>query len=81
MRPIDEERFFEAKSEAKSDGFRAAADTARGRLISRNGNRLPRFDAVLDLLPKGYVLDGELVVLDAAECLLLALSRHRRRSR
>jgi ATP-dependent DNA ligase len=26
--------------EAKFDGFRAAADTARGRLVSRNGNRI-----------------------------------------
>jgi ATP-dependent DNA ligase len=50
--------------EAKFDGFRAAADTVRGRLISRNGNCMPRFDDVLDLLPKGYVFDGELVVLD-----------------
>jgi ATP-dependent DNA ligase len=30
--------------EAKFDGFRAAADTVRGRLISRNGNCMPRFD-------------------------------------
>jgi ATP-dependent DNA ligase len=28
--------------EAKFDGFRAAADTVRGRLISRNGNRSAR---------------------------------------
>jgi ATP-dependent DNA ligase len=46
--------------EAKFDGFRAAADTVRGRLISRNGNRMQRFEGVLDLLPKGYVFDGEL---------------------
>ena len=52
--------------EAKFDGFRAAADTIRGRLISRNGNDMPRFDEVLDLLPKGHVFDGELVVLDDA---------------
>jgi ATP-dependent DNA ligase len=45
--------------EAKFDGFRAAADTVRGRLISRNGNRMKRFEAVLDLLPKGHVFDGE----------------------
>jgi bifunctional non-homologous end joining protein LigD len=50
--------------EPKFDGFRAAADTARGRLISRNGNRMQRFERVLDLLPKGHVFDGELVVLD-----------------
>jgi hypothetical protein len=29
--------------EAKFDGFRAAADTVRGRLISRNSNRMQRF--------------------------------------
>jgi ATP-dependent DNA ligase len=52
--------------EAKFDGFRAAADTVRGRLVSRNGNRMRRFERVLDLLPKGYVFDGELVVLDDA---------------
>jgi bifunctional non-homologous end joining protein LigD len=52
--------------EVKFDGFRAAADTARGRLISRDGNRMQRFEEVLDLLPKDHVFDGELVVLDAA---------------
>ena len=52
--------------EAKFDGFRAAADTVRGQLISRNGNRMKRFEPVLDLLPRGYVFDGELVVLDDA---------------
>jgi bifunctional non-homologous end joining protein LigD len=52
--------------EAKFDGFRAAADTVRGRLISRNGNRMKRFEGVLDLLPGGHVFDGELVVLDGA---------------
>jgi ATP-dependent DNA ligase len=51
--------------EAKFDGFRAAADTVRGRLIPRNGHRMQRFEAaVLDLLPKGHVFDGELVALD-----------------
>jgi ATP-dependent DNA ligase len=35
--------------EPKFDGFRAAADTVRGRLISRNGNRLWRFEQVLEL--------------------------------
>src|SRR5262249_15129399 len=37
-----------------------------GRLISRHGNRIKRFEEMLDLLPKGHVFDGELVVLDAA---------------
>jgi bifunctional non-homologous end joining protein LigD len=50
--------------EVKFDGFRAAADTVRGRLISRNGNWMQRFAGVLDRLPKGCVFDGELVVLD-----------------
>jgi ATP-dependent DNA ligase len=52
--------------EVKFDGFRAAADAVRGRLISRNGNRMRRFEEVLNLLPPGLVLDGELVVLDDA---------------
>jgi ATP-dependent DNA ligase len=52
--------------EAKFDGFRAAADTVRGRLISRNGNRMNLFEGVLDLLAKGHVFDRELVVLDDA---------------
>ena len=52
--------------ELKFDGFRAAADTVRGRLISRNGDRLRRYEGVLDLLPKGCVFDGEFVVLDDA---------------
>jgi hypothetical protein len=33
--------------EAKFDGFRAAADTVRDRLISRNGNRMQLFERVL----------------------------------
>jgi len=52
--------------EAKFDGFRAAAGTVRGQLISRNGNRMKRFENVLALLPQGYVFDGELVDLDDA---------------
>jgi hypothetical protein len=38
------------------DGFRAAADTVRGRLISRNGHWLQCFKAVLDRLPKAHFL-------------------------
>ncbi len=34
--------------EPKFNGLRAAADTVRAQLISRNGNRLLRFEAVLD---------------------------------
>jgi bifunctional non-homologous end joining protein LigD len=52
--------------EPKLDGFRAAADTGLGRLTSRNGNRMTRFEEVLDLLPVDCVFDGELVVLDDA---------------
>jgi hypothetical protein len=43
-----------------------AADTVRGRPISRNGNWMQRFEEVLDRLPGGHVFDGELVVLDDA---------------
>jgi ATP-dependent DNA ligase len=59
-------RPFDRVFEAKFDGFRAAADTVRGRLISRNGSRMRRFEEVLDHLPKRHVFDGELVVLDDA---------------
>jgi ATP-dependent DNA ligase len=52
--------------EAKFDGFRAAVDTAHGRLISHTGNRMKRFEEALDVLPKGHVFDGELGVLDDA---------------
>jgi ATP-dependent DNA ligase len=52
--------------EPKFDGFRAAADTVRGRQVSRNGNRMQQFEQVLDRLPKGHVFDGELVALDDA---------------
>jgi bifunctional non-homologous end joining protein LigD len=52
--------------ELKFDVFRAAADTVRGRLISRNGDRLRRFEGMPDLLPRGCVFDVELVVLDDA---------------
>jgi bifunctional non-homologous end joining protein LigD len=53
--------------EPKFDGFRASANTIRGRMISRNGSRMRRFEEVLALLPKDCVFDGELVVLDDAE--------------
>jgi ATP-dependent DNA ligase len=46
--------------ELKFDGFRAAADTIRGRLVSRNGTRMRRFERVLDLLPKGHCLQHEM---------------------
>jgi ATP-dependent DNA ligase len=51
-----------------------------GRLISHNSHRLQRFEEVLDLLPKGQVFDGELVVLDdAGRPLFVALMFGRRR--
>jgi bifunctional non-homologous end joining protein LigD len=50
----------------KLDGFRGLADTIRGRILSKNGNRLKRFEGLLDGLPDGYVFDGEIVALDAA---------------
>jgi ATP-dependent DNA ligase len=59
--------------EPKCDGFRAAADTVPGQLISRNGHRMRRFEAVLEALPRGHVFDGELVVLDDARRPLNAL--------
>ena|SRR2546428_3437539 len=49
--------------EIKLDGFRALADAVAGRFISKNGNRLRRFDPLLDALPPGYVFDGEIVAL------------------
>ena len=39
---------------------------AREWLRLRNGNRMPRFEGLLGLLPRGRVFDGELVVLDDA---------------
>jgi bifunctional non-homologous end joining protein LigD len=50
----------------KLDGFRGIADMIRCRMVSKNGNRLHRFESLLDGLPAGYVFDGEIVVLDAA---------------
>jgi bifunctional non-homologous end joining protein LigD len=50
--------------EPKLDGFRGIADTIHGRILSRNRNRFSRFDHLLDSLPDGVVLDGEIVVLD-----------------
>ncbi len=50
--------------ELKLDGFRGIANTVRGRMLSKNGNRLGRFERLLDALPPGYVFDGEIVALD-----------------
>src|SRR5205823_12647971 len=50
--------------ELKLDGFRGLADTVQGRMLSKNGNRMRRFETLLDALPPGYVFDGEIVALD-----------------
>jgi bifunctional non-homologous end joining protein LigD len=50
--------------ELKLDGFRGLADTMQGRMLSKNGNILKRFNSLLDALPRGYVFDGEIVALD-----------------
>src|SRR6266498_1991725 len=50
--------------ELKLDGFRGRADTINGRMLSKNGNRMRRFETLLDALPPGYVFDGEIVALD-----------------
>jgi len=50
----------------KLDGFRGVADTIAGRVLSKRGSRLKRFESLLDQLPEGYVFDGEIVVLDDA---------------
>jgi bifunctional non-homologous end joining protein LigD len=50
--------------ELKLDGFRGLADTVAGRMLSKNGNRLKRFETLLDALPPGYIFDGEIVALD-----------------
>ena len=51
--------------ELKYDGFRAIADTVNGRMLSKRGNRMHRFEALLGALPADCVLDGEIVALDA----------------
>ena len=33
-------------------------------MLSKNGNRLRRFEGLLDALPPGHVFDGEIVALD-----------------
>jgi len=44
--------------ELKYDGFRGLVDTLNRRILSRNRNRLKRFDCLLETLPKGYIFDG-----------------------
>ena len=52
--------------ELKLDGFRCMADTLERRLLSKHGNRMKRFEALVETLPQGYVFDGEIVCLDEA---------------
>jgi len=52
--------------ELKFDGFRAIANTVNGRMLSKRGNRMHRFEALLGSLPADCVLDGEIVALDAS---------------
>ena len=48
--------------ELKLDGFRGIADGRR--MLSKNGNRLARFDRLLAELPRDLVLDGEIIAAD-----------------
>jgi bifunctional non-homologous end joining protein LigD len=50
--------------ELKYDGFRGIANTIAGRMISRNGNRMLRFQGLLARLPSGCILDGEIAAID-----------------
>jgi bifunctional non-homologous end joining protein LigD len=50
----------------KFDGFRAIADTVNGRMLSKRGNRMHRFEVLLGSLPADCILDGEIVALDAS---------------
>jgi ATP-dependent DNA ligase len=51
-------------AELKLDGFRGLADTINGRLLSKNLNRLQRYERLLDSLPLDCVFDGEICALD-----------------
>lgn len=51
--------------EVKLDGWRGIIDTRAGcRVISKNGHALRRFRELCEELPKGIVLDGEIVAFD-----------------
>jgi bifunctional non-homologous end joining protein LigD len=52
--------------ELKFDGFRGIADIVNGRMISKRGNRMKRFETLLTELPADCILDGEIVALDEA---------------
>ncbi len=66
--------------ELKFDGFRAIADVVNGRMLSRRGNRMHRFETLLGSLPPDCVLDGEVVALDAAGRPVFADLMFRRRA-
>jgi ATP-dependent DNA ligase len=52
--------------EAKFDGFRPAAHTDRGRLISRNGSRMAHFEEMLAALQHGQTTDLEIAYPEKA---------------
>jgi bifunctional non-homologous end joining protein LigD len=51
-------------AELKLDGVRGLADTINGRLLSKNLNRMQRYERLLDALPLDCVFDGEICALD-----------------
>ncbi len=51
--------------ELKLDGFRGLADTIQGRMLSKNLNRMKKFDSLLNTLPENCIFDGEICVLDS----------------
>jgi bifunctional non-homologous end joining protein LigD len=50
--------------ELKFDGFRGIADTLNGRMLSKRGNRMKRFERLLAALPAGCIFDGEIIAPD-----------------
>ena len=50
--------------ELKHEGFRGIADTVNGRMLSKRGNRMKRFDGLLAALPAGCIFDGEIAAID-----------------
>jgi ATP-dependent DNA ligase len=42
--------------ELKFDGFRGIADTVNGRMLSKRGNRMKRFEDLIATLPVGCIL-------------------------
>jgi hypothetical protein len=52
--------------ELKFDGFRGIADTIAGRMLSKHGNRMRRFEGLLAALSDGCIFDGEIITPDGA---------------